>query len=613
MTLSSTIMVHRFTFLALTTALLLAVPTQAQETRINAPDGAPVDRFGSSVAVSSDGQHILVGARSDDKDGSNVGSAYVFERLADGSWLQEAKLTISDTNSGADSFGRAVAMSGDGEHALIDHGLEEDAHVFSRQPDGTWQEQDVLTASDGEFGDSFGFAVAMSHDGQRVLVGAKDFTRPGAFSAGGAYVFTRQPDGSYTQEAKLLASTYDGDDFFGNSVSITPDGERALIGAVGDGSAFVFDRQPDGSWVQQTNFEDVDGDVFNDFGRDVSISDDGTRALVGADGDVDGGFSNQGSAYVFAQQPDGTWAQQAALFASDGANDSHFGFSVALSAAGTRALIGADQDDVDGEERQGSAYVFARQTDGSWVQQTKITASDGEETDRFGGSVAISANGQRGLIGAEQDVVNGNLSQGSAYAYGPASLPVELASFTAQTNGRTAVLSWRTASETNNAGFRVERRTDDTEPWARLDFVESKAEGGTTSKPLTYQFRVDDLDLGDHAFRLVQVDVDGTATPSEIMEVSVGLDAVYAVSEAYPNPAVRGRATVEVAVQETQPVRAAVYDMLGRRVAVLHDGPLAAQKTHRLTLETSRWTSGTYFVRVNGAHFTAMRKVVVAR
>jgi len=95
--------------------------------------------------------------------------------------------------------------------------------------------------------------------------------------------------------------------------------------------------------------------------------------------------------------------------------------------------------------------------------------------------------------------------------------------------------------------------------------------------------------------------------------VSVGLDAVYAVSEAYPNPAVRGRATVEVAVQETQPVRAAVYDMLGRRVAVLHDGPLAAQKTHRLTLETSRWTSGTYFVRVNGAHFTAMRKVVVAR
>lgn len=191
-------------------------------------------------------------------------------------------------------------------------------------------------------------------------------------------------------------------------------------------------------------------------------------------------------------------------------------------------------------------------------------------------------------------------------------IPVELTAFTARSDGRAAVLSWRTASETNNAGFRVERRTDDTDPWTRMGFVESQAEGGTSAQPLSYRFRTEGLDVGAHAFRLVQTDLDGSTTPSDPVEVRIGLDEAFALSTASPNP-IRGRGTVEVAVREAQEVTAHLYDVLGRRVRVLHDGPLAEQTTHRLAVDARGLSSGIYFVRVVGETFAANRKVVVVR
>jgi len=590
---------------------LLAAPAWGQETKITADDGDVNDQFGRAVAISADGQRALVGTPFDDLDGGNEGSVYVFNRQSDGSWVQQDTLTVADIDQ-SNSFGRAVAMSADGQHAVVDLRLEESAYVFDRQSDGFWVQQAVLTASDGESDDDFGISVAISDGGERVLVGAHFDNRNSEFDVGSAYVFSRQSDGSYVEEDKLTASNGDEGDNFGNSVSITPDGQRALIGALGDGSAYVFDRQSDGTWEQQANFEDVDGDLFNDFGRAVSISGGGQRALVGADGDVEGGFDAQGAAYVFDRQSDGTWTQQAEFIAADGGFDDHLGISVDLSADGQRALLGADQDDVNGNERQGSAYVIARQPDGAWVQQVKLTASDGEETDRFGGAVAISADGQRGLVGAHKDDVSGTLTQGSAYAYGPASLPVELTSFTGQSDGEAALLSWSTASETNNAGFRVERRMDDTDSWTRMRFVESRATGGTSAEPLSYRFRTEALDVGVHAFRLVQTDLDGSTTPSEAVTVRIGLDAAFVLSAVSPSP-LREWGSVELTVRKGQELTARLYDVTGRRVRVLHDGPLAGQTTHRLTVDARGLPSGIYFVRVVGEDFAAGRKVVVVR
>jgi hypothetical protein len=125
--------------------------------------------------------------------------------------------------------------------------------------------------------------------------------------------------------------------------------------------------------------------------------------------------ANQGSAYVFVRSGT-TWTQQQQLTASDGANGDYFGSSVSLSADGSIALVGAEENDVSGNSLQGSAYVFVRSWD-TWVEQQQLTASDGAAWDYFGSSVSLSADGSLALIGAYHDDVSGNSDQGSAYLY----------------------------------------------------------------------------------------------------------------------------------------------------------------------------------------------------
>ena len=187
-------------------------------------------------------------------------------------------------------------------------------------------------------------------------------------------------------------------------------------------------------------------------------------------------------------------------------------------------------------------------------------------------------------------------------------LPVELAALTARADGADAVLTWRTVSETNNAGFAVEHRAPGQTAFARLGFVDG---AGTTTEAQTYTFRARQVGYGTHAFRLRQLDFDGTTAVTTPVELTAALDAPYAL-DAYPNP-VTTRATVEVAVRTAQDVRVALYDVLGRRVATLHDGPLTPHTSHRLALPAAGLASGVYVVRVTGERFQATRRVTVVR
>lgn len=189
-------------------------------------------------------------------------------------------------------------------------------------------------------------------------------------------------------------------------------------------------------------------------------------------------------------------------------------------------------------------------------------------------------------------------------------LPVELTAFEATVDEEAVVLSWATASETDNAGFEVQvREHGSAEAWEQLAFVEG---AGTTSEPQTYRYRAEVLDVGTHRFRLKQIDTDGTFEYSAEVEVDLTLAEAYRVGEVYPNPA-RARATLELAVREAQPVEVALYDLLGRRVRVAHDGELAANRTHRIVIEGRRLASGVYLVRLAGERFTATRRLTVVR
>ncbi len=196
-----------------------------------------------------------------------------------------------------------------------------------------------------------------------------------------------------------------------------------------------------------------------------------------------------------------------------------------------------------------------------------------------------------------------------------APLPVELQELTVQQREQRARLQWTTASETNNAGFYVQTQalsedsTTTASAWTDLGFVEGR---GTTDTPQSYQFETDEMEYGAHAFRLRQVDTDGTETTTEPVTVEVQLDQTYAIESPYPNPS-RQQASLPVTVRETQRVQVILYDMLGRRIATVHDGEMRGQDTQTIRLNTGQLASGTYFVRVRGEGFVATERVTVVR
>ncbi|MBI4700937.1 MAG: FG-GAP repeat protein [Deltaproteobacteria bacterium] len=266
-----------------------------------------------------------------------------------------------------------------------------------------WVEEQKLIAGDGAKFDVFGRSVALG--GDRAIVGATG-DDDGGPASGSAYVFVRQA-GQWVQEAKLTASDAGVSDCFG--VSVATDADTAVVGAdeacgfpYGSGLAYVFVRQG-AIWTQQAKLAASDPAPGDFFGESVAI--DGDTVVVGVPGDEDAG-PKSGSAYVFVRQG-GAWTQQAKLTASDAASDDAFGVSVAVN--GETVIVGA----MGNGDHRGAAYVFVRQG-GAWVEQTKLTALDGEPFDFLGSSVALD--GDTAVAGAPSDEDAGPWS-GSAYVF----------------------------------------------------------------------------------------------------------------------------------------------------------------------------------------------------
>ena len=323
---------------------------------------------------------------------------------------------LASDGAAGDNFGNSVAISGD--YALVGaytdaigaNSQQGSAYVFVRSG-SSWIQQAKLTATDGAANDLFGVSVAIS--GDYAIVGAYGDDIGANGDQGSAYVFFRSGS-SWTQQQKLTAADGAVNDNFGIGVAIS--GDYALVGAYQDdigananqGSAYVFVRSGS-SWIQQAKLTATDGAANDLFGVSVAIS--GDYALAGAFGDDIGANADQGSAYVFVRSGS-SWIQQAKLTATDGAANDLFGNSVAIS--GDYALVGAPYDDIGANTQQGSAYVFVR-SGSSWTQQQKLTAADGAANDNFGNSVAIS--GDYALVGAPYDDIGANIQQGSAYVF----------------------------------------------------------------------------------------------------------------------------------------------------------------------------------------------------
>ncbi|MCG3137282.1 MAG: hypothetical protein HJJLKODD_01125 [Phycisphaerae bacterium] len=254
--------------------------------RLLASDGQPGDEFGCSIAIHQD--YMVIGAQSDDDQGSNSGSVYVFHRV-DNIWTQEVKLITSD----------------------------------------------------GSANDALGFSVAIYQD--RVIVGAPGDIISGE-GIGSAYVFARNGL-VWAQEEKLVALCDPTFQLFGVSVEINAD--TAFVGAptftpveseVNTGSVFVF-KYDGADWAQEQILIPQNLDGFSLLGS--SLSQSGNMLLVGA-GLLGGMGTPPGMAYLY-ENTENSWNEIARLQKKDDTGQDAFGYSVSLD--GDKALIGAPLDD----------------------------------------------------------------------------------------------------------------------------------------------------------------------------------------------------------------------------------------------------------------------------
>jgi hypothetical protein len=211
----------------------------------------------------------------------------------------------------------------------------------------------ILTASDGTSGDYFGFSVAMSSDDTRVVVGQVGANQ----SQGEAYVYSGT---NYGTEKKLLASDGAERDEFGYAVAISGDGIRVIVGAIGaavggnpeQGAAYIYSGA---NYATEKRLSDSDGLIGDSFGASVAMSGDGTKVIVGAFLKQVGANTQQGEGYVYSGA---NYATEQRLTASDGAANDNFGFSVTMSGDGTRVAVGAPYKQVGANTSQGEAYVY---------------------------------------------------------------------------------------------------------------------------------------------------------------------------------------------------------------------------------------------------------------
>jgi trimeric autotransporter adhesin len=440
------------------------------------------DAFGTSVALSDDGSTLAVGASGDGSDATGIdgdqtsngasgsGAVYVFVRDGAGGWSQQAYVKASNTEAG-DSFGDQVALSGDGNTLVVGAQFEDGAatgvdgdqannaatssgavYVFVRDGVGSWSQQAYVKASNTGYQDFFGCAVAVSEGGDTMAVGARwessDATgidgnqgnNNATLYSGAVYVFVRDGMGDWSQQAYVKASNTALSDLFGTRLALSNNGDTLVVGAPGEdsnatgvggaqlndntndsGAAYVFVRNGAGIWSQQAYIKASNTGINDNFGAGIAMAGDGDTLAVGApfedsgatgiDGDqLDGSQLNSGAAYVFVRNGAGVWSQQAYVKASDTAAGDRLGFGLVLSEDGSVLATGADFEDsdaigIEGDPyndlafHAGAVYVFDRDGAGIWSQRSYVKASNTGEYDRYGLSLALSGDGNTLAVG----------------------------------------------------------------------------------------------------------------------------------------------------------------------------------------------------------------------
>jgi len=178
-------------------------------------------------------------------------------------------------------------------------------------------------------------------------------------------------------------------------------------------------------------------------------------------------------------------------------------------------------------------------------------------------------------------------------------LPVELVSFSAVTNQFSAELSWRTATEINNSGFEVQRRTvssnqSSLNSWGKVGFIQGN---GTSNSPHNYSYADNVGSVGTYSYRLKQIDHNGAFVYSQEVQVTIEAPKIFALSQNYPDP-FNPTTNIEFTVPNDGHAILRIYNTLGQEVAKLFDDEATAGTNHQVQFNGSNLASGIYFSRL---------------
>jgi trimeric autotransporter adhesin len=424
---------------------------------LKSPEPFAFQNFGSAVALSGDGNTLVVGVR-------DSFAVYIYSRAGQG-W--SAPTVLASPSPQLLGFGEVLALSEDGGTLAV--GVPSDdtvalnsgaVHVYLRSTFGSWTSIAMLKAPNPGSGDDFGSAVALSSTGEVLAVGAKDedsdarniggVQNENAQDSGAVYVFRRSgmtwSGATYVKSPQTRLAGW-----FGTTVALSGDGSVLAVGESAaacsivypgpacidvTGAVHVYDTE---NWGEAAvTLKPPYSTVDDRFGASVGISHDGAALIVGAPGEDGAGRGDprtdceafepsncelsSGAAFLFSKNR-GTWSEPTYLKATSVGQGDSFGNTVALSADGTTLAVAATRESgsavgIDSEPDEllyaaGSVYVAA-QSSGAWSPLVYVKASNTERYEEFGQAIALSGDGNMlAVTSTAEDSAAANFNGGS--------------------------------------------------------------------------------------------------------------------------------------------------------------------------------------------------------
>ncbi|MBE0538400.1 MAG: T9SS type A sorting domain-containing protein [Ignavibacterium sp.] len=187
-------------------------------------------------------------------------------------------------------------------------------------------------------------------------------------------------------------------------------------------------------------------------------------------------------------------------------------------------------------------------------------------------------------------------------------IPVELISFSLSINENDVTLNWATATETNNQGFEIERKSANSN-YEKIGFV---AGFGTTTERKSYSFLDENVATGSYLYRLKQIDYNGTFEYSKSIEVIVDITPTeFALNQNYPNP-FNPSTTIKYSISSSEFVSIKVYDVIGNEIAKLVDVKQDAGK-YEVSFDASTLSSGVYLYKIQAGSFVQTKKMILMK